>query len=167
MNLSQLQQIKPDSIQIDFSSAENELGFKLCSGIRSLYSRTYGDTAESVLDLKEGLHTIPQGGRFDNWFSFNECEGPCEVTLDLPPSAGQAGEWIVRAFREWTGGNDFGRRMLIGTFFLNIGDICIVLNNDTNQVEWVDCGYGYFDVYEENPHGVMAGSIEEFLAFFR
>ena len=40
----------------------------------------------------------------------------------------------------------------------------ILFNNDTGNVEWIDCGYGYFDVYEENPNGIIANDIDEFLS---
>ena len=38
--------------------------------------------------------------------------------------------------------------------------------NDTGKIEWIDCGYGYFDIYEENPNGILANSIQEFLEKF-
>ncbi|WP_154694847.1 hypothetical protein [Clostridium botulinum] len=38
-----------------------------------------------------------------------------------------------------------------------------MINNDSGKVEWIDCGYGYFDIYEENPNGVVANSLQEFL----
>jgi len=43
-----------------------------------------------------------------------------------------------------------------------MGSILILLNNNSGKVEWMDCEYGYFDVYEENPNGVIANSLQEF-----
>jgi hypothetical protein len=51
-------------------------------------------------------------------------------------------------------------------FYFNIGEILILFNNDTGKIEWIDCGYGYFDIYEENPNGILANSIQEFLEKF-
>lgn len=69
-------------------------------------------------------------------------------------------------FGDWTGGNDFGHHALIGELLINIGQLYITFNNDTGRFEWVDLGYGYFDVYEENPYGIIADSAQEFLDKF-
>ena len=69
---------------------------------------------------------------------------------------------IKTAFTDWTGGNDFGHRALIGAIVTNMGDFLVLFNNDTGNVEWMDCGYGYFDVYEENPNGIIADSVDAF-----
>ena len=45
-----------------------------------------------------------------------------------------------------------------------MGDFLILFNNNTGNVEWIDCGYGYFDIYEENPNGIIANDIDEFLS---
>ena len=37
-------------------------------------------------------------------------------------------------FSEWTGGNDFGHRAFIGQFYVNIGEILILFNNDTGKI---------------------------------
>lgn len=39
-------------------------------------------------------------------------------------------------------------------------DLCY---NQTNAVEWVDCGYGHFKKYEKNPNGIPAENLEQFL----
>lgn len=33
---------------------------------------------------------------------------------------------------------------------------------NTLKIDWADFGYGYFDVYEKNPYGIVADSAEEF-----
>lgn len=70
---------------------------------------------------------------------------------------------IETAFTHWTGGNDFGHRALIGTIDTDMGEFLILFNNDTGNIEWNDCGYGHFDIYEENPNGIISNNIEEFL----
>ncbi|WP_438498108.1 hypothetical protein [Paenibacillus sp. IHBB 3054] len=166
MNLTNLSKKERGSLAIDFTEAEQKVGFPLCEGIKSLYTRSFGEMDSSVLNLREKVHIKPQGTRWDTWFSFNNCEGNCEVMLSMPGSEKELTDFIAYGFHEWTGGNDFGKRMMIGSLFVNIGDICILLNNDTGKIEWIDCGYGYFDTYDENPNGVLADSIEEFLGFF-
>lgn len=69
-------------------------------------------------------------------------------------------------FGDRTGGIDFGHRAYIGELLLNIGEISLIFNNDTGSFEWVDFGYGYFEVYEENPYGLVAHSAQEFLDKF-
>ncbi len=69
-------------------------------------------------------------------------------------------------FGDWTGGNDFGHRAYIGEIIINIGQISLVFNNDTGEFEWADFGYGYFDVYSENPYGIVADNTQEFLDKF-
>ncbi|WP_423227639.1 hypothetical protein [Paenibacillus filicis] len=164
MKIAKLSQVKPNSNLIDFSEAESALGFQLCSSIKSLYTRVYGCNGEGSL---KSLMTIPQNNKWDTWFSFNETERDRnEFFLEMPHSSQVVNEFIIKGFLEWTGGNDFGRRMMIGNLLINIGSIPILINNDTNQVEWIDCDYGHFEVYEENPNGVFANSIDDFLKMF-
>ena len=101
--------------------------------------------------------------RFDTWFSFNECEGRLSYELYPIKVLENAEIEIEAAFTQWTGGNDFGHRAMIGTIDTNMGEFLILFNNDTGNIEWIDCGYGYFDVYEENPNGIIVNNIEEFL----
>ena len=52
---------------------------------------------------------------------------------------------------------------MLGTIDTDMGEFLILFNNDTGNIEWNDCGYGHFEVYEENPNGIIANSIDEFL----
>ena len=70
--------------------------------------------------------------------------------LNMPLQAGLAGT--------------IGDRAWIGVIKKDMGDFLILFNNDTGNVEWIDCGYGYFDVYEENPNGIIANDIDGFLS---
>jgi len=52
---------------------------------------------------------------------------------------------------------------MIGSFFTEVGnDFLLLFNNDTGAIEWNDPGFGYFEVYEQNPYGIFANDIEEF-----
>ena len=51
----------------------------------------------------------------------------------------------------------------MGNFYTKIGNILILFNNETGKVEWMDCEYGYFNVYEQNPNGVLANTMDEFI----
>lgn len=94
---------------------------------------------------------------------FNDCEGNVEYRLSLISSLENVAQEIEFAFQEWTGENDFGHSAMIGEFYFNIGKILILFNNDTGKIEWIDCEYGYFEVYEENPNGILAHSMQDFL----
>ena len=52
------------------------------------------------------------------------------------------------------------------SFYINIGQITLIFNNDTGRFQWVDFGWGYCDVYEDNPYGIIADTAQEFLDKF-
>lgn len=152
------------NLDVDWNRVENFLGFRLHENLKDFYSRILCEHIRGVVDFSEEKFIKKTGNqRNDKWFSFNECEGETEYKLIPLNSLEKAEEFIKYAFEEWTGGNDFGRRAVIGKFYCNIGDILILLNNDTGKIEWIDCEYGYFDHYEENPNGILADDVQEFL----
>lgn len=156
-----------DTLKIEWSEIENKIGFKLNDNLKDFYSRIICKSVKGIVDFSEEKFIKPTGNnRNDTWFSFNECEGNVEFKLYPLSSLKNVAEYIERAFNVWTGGNDFGHRAMIGEFYFNIGQILILLNNDTGKVEWIDCGYGYFDTYEENPNGILADNIQEFFDMF-
>lgn len=156
------------TIQIDWEKIEEHMGFAIHKDLKDFYSRDAGKDIKDIVDFTEAKFVIKTGDeRNDTWFSFNSCEGKVEYTLELLSKNPQdAIDTIDYVFSEWTGGNDFGHRACIGQFYFNIGEILILFNNDTGKIEWIDCGYGYFDIYEENPNGILANSIQEFLEKF-
>ena len=156
------------TIQIDWEKIEEHMGFAIHKDLKDFYSRDAGKDIKDIVDFTEAKFVIKTGDeRNDTWFSFNSCEGKVEYTLELLSKNPQdAIDTIDYVFSEWTGGNDFGHRACIGQSYFNIGEILILFNNDTGKIEWIDCGYGYFDIYEENPNGILANSIQEFLEKF-
>ncbi len=145
---------------INWEQVEAHLGFCIHSDLKNCYTKIIHKTIEGQIDFVEKDFLEETGDeRNDTWISFNQCEG--YVPYELFP-LGTSPKDIEGAFTLWTGGNDFGHRAMIGTFSFNIGEISILFNNDTGKVEWIDCGYGYFDTYEENPNGILAQSISEF-----
>ena len=153
-----------DTICIDWEKAEEEVGFRIHQDLKDFYTRLNGTKIGGKVNFIESKFLEKTGNEeYDTWISSNECEGNVEYCLNPIKSLEHAAQEIKFAFQEWTGGNDFGHRALIGEFFFNIGEILILFNNDTGNIEWVDCGYGYFDVYEENPNGILAKSMQSFL----
>ena len=156
------------TIQIDWEKVEEHMGFTIHKDLKEFYSRDAGKDVKDVVNFAEEKFIEKTGDeRNDTWFSFNNCEGKVEYVLELlSRKTEDAVNTIDYVFSGWTGGNDFGHRAFIGQFYFNIGEILILFNNDTGKIEWIDCGYGYFDVYEENPKGILANSMQEFLEKF-
>ncbi|WP_160679791.1 hypothetical protein [Clostridium sp. C8-1-8] len=164
MYIKEFNLLRPNQRLVKWEIVENELGYEICDDVKSFFSRTSGGYIRETVHFKEDYFFKTTGNdKYDHWISFNGCEGEVEVSLNTPKSEENIESFIIKAFRDWTGGNDFGHRILLGDFGFNIGSILILLNNNSGQVEWMDCEYGYFDVYEENPNGVVANSLQEFL----
>lgn len=164
MDIKEFSLLETNKVLINWEKIEAELGFKICDDVKAFFTRIAGGYIEQIVDFKEDYFLKNTGNdKYDHWISFNECEGKVEISLITPKSEKNIENFIINAFREWTGGNNFGHRVLLGDFEFNIGSVLILLNNDSGQVEWMDCEYGYFDVYDENPNGVIANSLQEFL----
>lgn len=161
----------PGSVAPDFQKAETLLGFSLHESVRNFYSRAFAKKVEGQVNIPARGSTLPIGNArfnsFDTWFSFNKIKGKTEFRLFPCDSAKGSARFIRDSFTEWTGGNDFGERVLIGELFTVIGAISLVINNQTGAVEWVDCEYGQYENFEENPHGILADSTDSFLRKFR
>ncbi len=163
------------TIKIDWSVVEEKLGFTLHENIKDYYSRVLG--GKSYPRCVNGcMEFNPQSlvkeyVNRDNWLE--DANGESKYTQYSLNTLKQEDSDFVYAFLQeaffgdWTGGNDFGHRAYIGEFLINIGQITLIFNNDTGRFEWVDFGYGYFDVYEENPYGIVADTAQEFLDKFR
>lgn len=155
--------VKPGSIAPDFERAEMLLGFELNKCVTDFYSRVFASKICGEIVIPEEGFIIPIGNkRFDEWFKFNKIKGKTELRLLPCECLYSSAEFIYDSFINWTGGNDFGQRVYIGEFYARIGQISIILNNQTGKVEWVDCGYGHYEKYEKNPHGILAEDIEQF-----
>lgn len=158
---------RPGSVTPDFQKAESQLGFPLRESVRDFYSRAFAKKVEGRVNIPAKGFTLPIGNaRFDTWFSFNKIRGKTEFQLFPCANAKGSARFIYGSFTEWTGGNDFGERAFIGELFTGIGAISLVINNQTGAVEWVDCEYGQYDNFEENPHGILADSMDSFLLKF-
>lgn len=180
LSIKEFSAIERGNIEIDFSKAEEILNFKLSKDIKNFYTRTFGDLEDSISNLDKYVKKL--GTEWDTWiYSQNEEyeddyyddedyeyeNSGYEVRLKLLNGEDIVQE-IYMAAKEWMGeGNDFGHRLWIGEILIETGPIYLIYNNDTDKVEWADLEYGYFDVYEENPHGIFADSIEELLSYFK
>ena len=164
MNLVDFLNSKVGTAQFDWEEIETELGFQLNEGLKNFYSKAYERVIRGEINFNEADYIVPTGNdQFDKWFSFNEIEGEIEIKLVAIKSQEDVQTRINNAFYEWKGGNDFGQRFLLGNFYMDIGSVLILFNNETGKVEWMDCEYGYFDVYEQNPNGVLANNMDEFI----
>lgn len=159
----------PNALNIDWAAIEENLGFALHAELKSFYSRITAKNVKGRMKY-DAAELVKEYVNREDWLvgahsNFPNCE------FELYPLENTKTEYICTFFRDaffgdWTGGNDFGHRAYLGELFINIGQISLVFNNDTGRFEWVDFGYGHFDVYEENPYGIIADSAEEFLAKF-
>ncbi|MBO5055581.1 MAG: hypothetical protein J6C64_04395 [Lachnospiraceae bacterium] len=164
MSLQKYVSLNAGTVEPDFDRAEMLLGFKLNQSVRNFYSRAFAQKINGNVTIPEEGFTISIGNqRFDKWFNFNGIEGGTEIQLFPCTSRKSSPRFIRDHFYTWTGGHDFGERVLIGKFYTEIGSILIVINNQTEGVEWVDCGYGHYAKYEKNPNGILAEHIEQFL----
>ncbi len=166
---------KAGTVNVDWAAVEKELGFALHENIKDLYSRILGgkrSTVEGVIKFNPKAF-VKENVSKEDWLSdINEVNAGrdfCEFQLYLLAKSGT--EYVCGFFDDafkgdWTGGNDFGHRAYIGEIILNIGQVSLIFNNETGRFEWIDIGYGYFDVYEENPYGIIADSAQEFLDKF-
>lgn len=159
----------PDTLKIDWDAVGKDLGFAPHDNLKDFFSRITAKKVGGVM-MYEPREFVKEYVNRDNWLEGSNGSFPnCEYELWALESTDT--EYVCRFLRDaffgdWTGGNDFGHRALIGQLFINIGQLYITLNNDTGQFEWVDLGYGYFDEYTENPYGIIADGTEEFLGKF-
>ncbi len=164
MNLVDFLNAKSGTAQFDWEETENELGFQLHEGLKSFYSKAYERFIRGEITFKQSDFVVPAGNeKFDKWFSFNKVKGEIEIKLYVIKSQEDALARVTGAYNDWKGRNDFGQRFLIGNLYTKIGTILILFNNETGKVEWMDCEYGHFNVYEENPNGVFADNMDEFI----
>lgn len=144
---------------VDWEQVEKKLGFCIHQDLK-YYTQIINHIYKGYVDFVAEEFIEKTGNeRFDSWF----CDGhDGYITYTLEPLGSSIGA-ICASFDIWTGGNDFGHRAMLGTLHdRRIDQILILFNNDTGKVEWIDCEYGNFDIYEENPNGVLANSLSEF-----
>lgn len=166
---------KAGTVQIDWQQTEQAVGFELHENFKDLYSRIlagkgHKDALRGIMKFNPEVFVKEYISSKQGWLEdANGGRDFCEFTLELISKSDS--DYICQFVKEafsgaWTGGNDFGHRAYIGDISLNIGDISIIFNNDTGKFEWVDFSYGYFEVYEENPYGIIADTAQEFLDKF-
>lgn len=169
--IKELQETPGGKIEIDWNTIEEKMGFKLHNNLKDFYSRILGSKNRSgYISGTMKFNPSEFVKRYinkDNWLDDANGTRTCaqfELYLLKQTDDNYMSEFIQGAFfGDWTGGNDFGHRAYIGEIIINIGQISLLLNNDTGEFEWADFGYGYFDIYSDNPYGVVAESTQEFL----
>lgn len=172
--ISELQKTTAGTINIDWKPAEDKIGFKIHNNLKDFYSRILGSKNKSgvvsgIIKFKPN-EFVKRYINMDNWLDNSNGGRPCaefELYLLTKTDSDYISDYIQDAFfGDWTGGNDFGHRAYIGEIIVNIGQIYLIFNNDTGEFEWADFEYGYFDVYTENPYGIVADNTQEFLDKF-
>ena len=165
--LNDLKQTPAGTLNIDWDLVEAKLGFQLHDNIKNYFSRISGTYCINGLMEYDPVEFSKESISKEAWLE-NASEGRSFADYALCLLNDIDSESVYNRlydlfFGDWTGGNDFGHRAYVGEIIINIGQITIVFNNDTGKFEWADFGYGYFDVYEENPYGIIADTTEELL----
>lgn len=160
----------PNTLKIDWAAVEKNLGFVLHDNLKDLYSRITAKKVEGTMKYVPSEFVKEYVNKKD-WLEGSNGKFP-NCQFDLWVLENTKTDYVCRFFQDaffgdWTGGNDFGRRALVGQLFINIGQLYMIFSNDTGRFEWVDFGYGYFDVYEEKPYGIIADGAQEFLDKFK
>lgn len=165
--LDEWKKTAPNTLKIDWAAVEEKLGFTLHEELKSFYSRI---TAKNVSgEIKyDAAELVKEYVNRKDWLvgahkDFPNCQFEL-ISLEKTDTDYVCDFFKDAFFGDWTGGNDFGRRAFLGEIIINIGQISLVFNNDTGRFEWVDFGWGYCDVYEDNPYGILADSADELLA---
>ncbi|MCX4298484.1 MAG: hypothetical protein OSJ73_15860 [Lachnospiraceae bacterium] len=171
--IKQLQTTAAGTITINWDLVEQIIGFQLHDNLKNFYSRILGSKNKyGTISGQIKFNPVGFVKRYVNredWLVNANNTSHAELSLDLLTETDVAYvvDYLQEAFKgAWTGGNDFGNRAYIGDILINMGQITLVFNNDTGKFEWVDFGYGYFEVYEENPYGIVADHTQEFLDKF-
>lgn len=164
MNILDFIGIPFDSICYNWEEIQENLDMQIHSHLKQYCTKAVGSNIKEAITLDSDFFVKTGDQKNDTWLLKEDItKNPIQLTLYLPQNKESIEDFLENAFEEWTGDNDFGQRAMIGELFTNIGEILILLNNKTGDIEWIDCGYGYFDVFEENPHGILAKSIQDFL----
>jgi hypothetical protein len=144
--------------EFDFSKVEHKLGFNIHPELKDYFNSYHFDVIEGIIFPSQ----IKPTDKWGNWFEFEGQHKNIFVTLDgIENKDINIERFIEIGFIEWTGGYDFGRRFHIGSLFDNRGDILLVFNNDTGNIEWIDCEWGCYGDLEKDPNGILAESISE------
>lgn len=149
----------PYTLNIDWNSIEKNIGFKIHENIKNFFSRMTGEQIDFYvkIDFRDFVQTPENSEKYSDWF--DDYSGIICANINPLFSLDNTVKIIKHLFA--IGGE--ANRIHIGNFYLDIGDISILINNDNGNIEWCDFGYGYFEVYEENPFAVMSTDVQKFL----
>lgn len=143
---------------IDFSKAEEKLGFALNEELKEFYRKA---DFTNIYGFLKGQQ-IAETEKWGRWF-----EDDVNVKLfgiDDEINDERIEGFIQSNFEDWTGGYDFGKRIWIGELEDRRGSMLIVFNNDNGNVEWIDSEYGCFGNLEEDPNGILSTSIGQLIS---
>lgn len=157
--LKRLAETPSGTLDIDWKRIEENICMKLHENVKDFFSRIICKNIDflATFRFEEFTQTSGNSAQYPHWL--DDFSGICQTDLAPLSSLNNVESDIMRRFE--TGGNS--NRLYIGSFYLDIGDVAILINNDNGNIEWCDFGYGYFEVYEENPFATMSGDVQKFL----
>lgn len=142
---------------IDFSKAEEKLGFALNEELKEFYRKSDFTNIHGFLKGQQ----IAETEKWKRWFK--DDVNVKLLGIDDEINDERIESFIQFNFEEWTGRYDFGKRICIGELEDRRGSMLIVFNNDNGNVEWIDSEYGCFGNLEEDPNGILSASIDELI----
>lgn len=152
--------ISKNDMNFDFLKVEEKLGFAIHQDLKDFLNSFYIRSIEGIIFPNQ----IRPTQKWGSWFEFEEQNKSILLSLEgIKNEQTDIESYIEYSFNEWTGGYDFGRRMTIGSMYDSRGDILLVVNNDTGNVEWIDCEWGGFGNLDEDPNGILADSLCELI----
>lgn len=159
-DLKKLAETPSYKLNIDWNNIEKITGIKLHKNIKDFLSRITCKQIDflTTFNFEKFIRTPENSVKYPQWL--DEYSGKiCQTDLEPLYSLDNIEREIKHRFE--IGGNS--NRFYIGSLFLNIGDVAILINNGNGNIEWCDFGYGYFEIYEENPFAIMSDDVQEFL----
>ena len=150
--------------KIDFSEVEEKLGYNLHQDLKDFYNSYYFKEIEGLVLPSQ----IKPTEKWGSWFEFEGQNKNISVSLNgIPNREMNLETFIDIKSKDWSGGNEFGRRLYIGSIYDDRDGIILVFNNDTGKIEWIDFEYGQYGNLEEDPNGVLANSLFELISLMK
>ncbi|OGO84063.1 MAG: hypothetical protein A2Y22_03355 [Clostridiales bacterium GWD2_32_59] len=145
--------------QIEFKNVEESIGFELHRNLKEFWNSFCFNQIDGILHPSQ----IKLTEKWGNWFDYEGQNEEILITLLGIKVDDDISKIVHTRLSSWTGGIDFGKRIELGTIEDTRGDMILVFNNDTGEIEWIDFEYGQFGDLNKDPNGVLADSIEELL----
>lgn len=169
-----------NTLNVDWSLVEKKIGFEIHENIKDFYSRIVCDEKFGFRGrmrfIREKFIKSTGNKDYDNFLFTNsytndwDAEGN-DTSYYLTVLRISDLDDLYEAFYKvvnpgWVQIDDFGCRVYIGRLGHRRGNVDLFINNDTGQFEWIYLERNHSNIYEENPNGLVADDIDEFLKKF-